>query len=78
VKAVLVIATATAILGVAACDRARSASYFVAHANERQAVLAGCTSGSVRGRECDTAAAAAATAKHQEAEDYFRSSIGSK
>lgn len=77
-KAVLVIATATAVFGLAACDRARSASHFVAHADERQTVLAGCTSGSVRGRECDTAAAAAATAKHQQAEDYFRSSVGSK
>lgn len=66
-------------LGAAACERAaRSTSYFVAHPDERQMVLADCTSGKTRGHECEMAAGAAATAKHEEAEDYFRSSTGSK
>lgn len=61
------------------CERpSRSASYFVAHPDDRSLVLADCTSGKNRSGECDNAAKAAATARHQEAEDYFRASTGSK
>lgn len=72
----LVLATIWVLSG---CEQpARSASYFLEHATERQAVLSGCKAGSVRGRECETAAAAEAKATDQAAEKFFRAGIGAK
>jgi hypothetical protein len=76
IRIVLVLSTAWA---VSSCERpARSASYFFEHPTERGEVLSGCKAGSVRGRECETAAAADAKATDKAAENFFRAGIGAK
>lgn len=66
-------------LGISACERpARSASYFESHPDERKLALSDCQMGTLRGRECETAASAAAAAQHQDAENFFRAGVRSK
>jgi hypothetical protein len=51
----------------------RSASYFEAHPDEAQAVMAACKTGQTRGEECQTAlAGAAATANKARLELYWK------
>lgn len=61
-----------ALTVLAGCSAApRSASYFEAHPDDAQAVLAACKSGQARGEECQTAlAGAAATANKARLELY--------
>lgn len=55
-RAVVVVAVLSAIGGCS--PPARSVSYFQAHPDEAQATATQCTSGAVRGKECENAAAA--------------------
>lgn len=67
-----VVAVGLALVSLAGCSAApRSASYFDAHPDDAQAVLAACKSGQARGEECQTAlAGATATANKARLELY--------
>jgi uncharacterized lipoprotein YmbA len=67
------LAVGLTLLGLAACSpAARSASYFEAHRNEAEKVVADCRTGAHRGQECVNAQSAVAAAKRDARMDAYR------
>lgn len=63
-----------ALLAVAVliCSCEKSQSYYEDAPAERAQALKSCSAGQLRGRDCQTAAAAEATARHADAEQTFK------
>lgn len=61
------------LAGLAACaPQPRSPSYFAAHRDEAERVVADCQTGAHRGQECVNALAAVAAAKRDARMDAYR------